>query len=114
MSKFSDNLRLIRKRKKMTQSDLAKILDVSTSTIGMYEQGRRQPSFEQLEEIADALNVYMSDLINEEKNQPPTGASGEEASELVEEIIQLLVALPEDAQKEALQHIRYLAARDKL
>ena len=40
-------LRKLRKQKGMTQSELAKIADVSTSSIGMYEQGRRLPELQQ-------------------------------------------------------------------
>lgn len=60
---FSDRLIELRKEKNLTQGKLAEILKISPSLIGMYEQGRRMPSYEKLEEIADYFNVDMDYLM---------------------------------------------------
>lgn len=52
---FSEMLSYLRKRENLSQRELAKKLHVSASTIGMYESGKRYPSREQEEEIADFL-----------------------------------------------------------
>lgn len=46
----------------MTQRQLADILQVSESRIGMYERCQREPDFEMLEAIADYFNVDMDYL----------------------------------------------------
>ena len=47
----------LRRRAGMSQSELAKRLKVSPSAVGMYEQGRREPSADMLLAIARTLNV---------------------------------------------------------
>ena len=44
----------------LTQADLANQLGVATSTVGMWEIGRREPSIETLEAISDIYNVPLS------------------------------------------------------
>lgn len=50
---FGEKLKKLRMDKNMTQQELAKILKISSSTIGMYEQNRRSPDIETLKLIAD-------------------------------------------------------------
>lgn len=59
---FGNVLRMLRQRNKLTQKQLASVLDVSESRIGMYERGHREPDFEMLETIADYFNVDMDFL----------------------------------------------------
>lgn len=63
MAKFNEMLRYLRQRAGYSQQDLADILKISKSTIGMYEQGRRSPDYETLERIADIFNVDMNFLM---------------------------------------------------
>lgn len=60
---FAENLKILRERKQLTQQQLADKLDISRSTVGMYENGSREPDFETLELIADFFNVNMDRLI---------------------------------------------------
>ena len=60
---FAENLKILRERRQMTQQQLADKLDISRSTVGMYENGSREPDFETLELIADFFNVNMDRLI---------------------------------------------------
>lgn len=53
----------LRAERGMTQSQLAKMLHISTSTIGMYEQGRRTPSIDMLVELSKAFGVSLDYLI---------------------------------------------------
>lgn len=48
--------------KKMTQKELANLLDISEAQIGQYERGYRNPKYETLEKIADALAIPVSQL----------------------------------------------------
>lgn len=56
-------LKELRENKKITQAELGKALSISTSTIGMYEQGRRNPDPDMLCKIADYFNITVDDLL---------------------------------------------------
>lgn len=62
MANFSDRIKGLRVERGITQEQLAAMLKVSRSTIGMYESGRREPDFETSEAIADIFNVDMDYL----------------------------------------------------
>ena len=56
----------IRQKAGLSQAELAARIHVSPSTIGMYEQGRREPSMRTLVSIARELNVSTDYLLNTE------------------------------------------------
>lgn len=62
MTEFKDMLKMFRMREGLSQSELAKKIGVSTSTISMYEVGKRQPDFETEERIADFFNTDLNVL----------------------------------------------------
>lgn len=43
---LGERIIILRCQKGLTQAELAKLLHISTSALGMYEQGRRQPSLD--------------------------------------------------------------------
>lgn len=47
----------------MSQSDLAEKLQVSASAVGMYEQGRREPSLRQIVALAELFQVSTDYLL---------------------------------------------------
>ena len=57
MTTFKDRLKELRAAKGLSQRALADQIHISSSSIGMYESGQRQPDFETLEKIADFFNV---------------------------------------------------------
>lgn len=63
MAKFASIIKSLRIERGITQEQLAALLKVSRSTIGMYETGSREPDFETLEAIADIFNVDMDYLM---------------------------------------------------
>lgn len=63
MSKFGERLKYLRKQSNVSQDDLAKRLGVTRSCVANYEQGTREPNFEDLERIADAFNVEIDYLV---------------------------------------------------
>ncbi len=71
-NEFSENLKILRKSKKLSQEKLADELKVSRSLIGMWESGQRKPSYETLELLADYFNIRLDDLsgrnINKDNN----------------------------------------------
>ncbi|MBR0290400.1 MAG: helix-turn-helix transcriptional regulator [Selenomonadaceae bacterium] len=56
-------LKELRESKEMTQAELSKALKISPSTVGMWEQGRRQPDCEMLKRIADYFGVTADYLL---------------------------------------------------
>lgn len=63
MGKFANVLKGLRIKSGLTQQEMADKLNISRSSIGMYENGEREPSFELLEIIADYFNVDMNYLL---------------------------------------------------
>ena len=56
-------LKELREQKGITQAELSKDLKISPSTIGMYEQERREPGNDTLKLIADYFNVSIDYLL---------------------------------------------------
>lgn len=54
---LGERLKRLRTGARMTQQELAERLGVSASAIGMYEQGRREPTFELLLRIGEMFGV---------------------------------------------------------
>lgn len=71
---FAEKLKELRQQKGMTQSELAKLLKMQRSTLGMYETGKREPNFETLNMFANFFNVDMNTLMdmNNTSNQNPS------------------------------------------
>lgn len=74
---FNTVLRELRKKKQLTQAELAKLTGLTVSAISMYENGNREPNFETLEVFADFFNVDMNFLLDKKRASP---AAPQEAS----------------------------------
>lgn len=73
MADFASTIKRLRIERGITQEQLAAMLKVSRSTVGMYETGSREPDFEMCEAIADIFNVDMDYLLgrsNVERKNP--------------------------------------------
>lgn len=67
---FNNNkLRQLRNNKGLYQKDLAKMLNVSVSSIGMYETGKCQPDPDNLKKLASIFNVSIDYLLDNEENK---------------------------------------------
>ena len=60
MSRFSIIFKELRNNAGLTQQEIARSLDVSQSTITMWENDKRRPDLEMLEFIADFFNVDLN------------------------------------------------------
>lgn len=93
---FINNLRQIRKNKKMTQEKLAELCQTETSYIGQIEIGKRFPSINLIEKIAVALNVPAYVLFKENKSnvltQEEIETLGEKTSDFVIKELEKLLA----------------------
>lgn len=61
---FSDKLKATRIKKGMSQKTLADIAGVSQAAIYQWEKGTRTPKIEQIQKIADALEVLPGELVD--------------------------------------------------
>ena len=60
---LANQIMILRKASGMSQSQLAKKLNVGSSTVGMYEQGRRTPAIDILIEMANIFEVSLDYLV---------------------------------------------------
>jgi transcriptional regulator with XRE-family HTH domain len=60
---FGKKLKEIRLKKKLSQGDIARTLNVHRSYISGLERGRRNPSLLTVQKVAKALGINAKDLI---------------------------------------------------
>lgn len=60
---MAKRIAVLRKKQHLSQAEFAHKLNISASTEGMYEQGRRTPSIEILIQMAKQFNVSLDYLI---------------------------------------------------
>lgn len=84
---FGKKLKILRKKLGITQASLAKKLGISPSTVGMYEQGRREPDSTMLIKIADLFDVSVDYLIDFKKSKKKYVKNVDEIADKVEYII---------------------------
>ena len=61
---FGENLRNVRKKKNITQEDLAEILGVSRQAISKWESDNGYPETEKLLVISEVLNISIDSLLH--------------------------------------------------
>ncbi len=94
-----NKLRNLRENQGLLQKELADRLDISASTIGMYEQGRRQPDNDTLKKISQFFGVSIDYLLDNEI--PNTNLKDNELKEI-------------EALKKALQKSGFLSGEEDL
>lgn len=80
---FCENFKKLRQSHGLTQVQMANKLNLSPSTIGMYEQGRRNPDSNTLKKICSVFNVSMDNLFDLNTNNQNKKKS---VSEFIDEI----------------------------
>lgn len=95
--KFGDNLKLIRKSKKMSQEELAEKINVSRQSVSKWETGEAYPEMNNILELCKIFNCKINDLVHEDMS---------DISSLDEEIVMKVAKLNEKKQKQvkALSH----------
>lgn len=87
-------LRKLRKYNRLTMKQLGDLVGVTESAIGLYETGKRKPSYEMLLKLSEALGCTVDDIVRGDEKSPS------EEDELVEE----LQMLRDDPGRRALLH----------
>ena len=62
--KFGDNLKLIRKNKKMSQEQLAEKMNVSRQSVSKWENGEAYPEMNNILELCKIFNCKINDLVH--------------------------------------------------
>lgn len=80
---FQESLKTFRTQSGMTQQNLASRVGVRSETIGNWERGARQPSFEYLVKIAIALDISIDTLLGYTRQGSTVSAIDKKADELL-------------------------------
>ncbi len=62
---FSTNMRELRKKHELTQTELAQKLHLSRTAISNYEKGKMQPSIETIIQISEIFNISIDKLLKQ-------------------------------------------------
>jgi len=89
--KFGDNLRKIRKSKKMSQEQLAEKVNVTRQSVSKWENGESYPEMNNILELCKIFNCKLNDLVHTDMA---------DISSLDEEIVMNVVKFNEKKQKE--------------
>lgn len=82
------NLIIIRKQKNLTQTQIARLLNIEQSTYSGYETGKSKPDIETLKKIADFYDVSIDYLCgNQTKNIIELHQLSETKKEAIQKII---------------------------
>jgi transcriptional regulator with XRE-family HTH domain len=110
-----NKIRELRKEKNMTQADLAKVLKVSSRTIGFYETGDRDPDTETLGKLADYFATSIDYLLG--RSDIRQSANYFNSSDMVFDMkYKYNEDLPKEAKDEIekfAEYIRYKYGKDK-
>lgn len=98
--KLSENIQELRKRRGITQSELAEVLSVTPQTVSRWENGQSYPDIEQLPALAAYFDITLDDLM---------GTSDLVYQKLLEELHQTRIALQKEEDAELRkEHCRIL------
>lgn len=109
MAKINEIIRVLRIKRGLSQSDLAKALGVSRSAIGNYELGLREPDIDTIEAMADYFDVSVADMMGREDVAitPPPTPHTREAMILSAGIDRM----PEEERKRAIEVVKLVFSR---
>ena len=87
---LSERLVTLRKERKISQGELAKIINIHPNILGRYERGETNPNIDMASKLADALSVSLDYLV---------GKTDIEIDKSILEKIILIQKLPEEDRK---------------
>ncbi|TFJ93153.1 XRE family transcriptional regulator [Lentibacillus salicampi] len=76
MSILGKRISYLRKKENLKQEELAQKVNVSKSSIGMYERGERNPDYETLQVLADFFQVSRAYLLGDTNNKNAESSEG--------------------------------------
>jgi transcriptional regulator with XRE-family HTH domain len=112
---FKEQLTKLRKRNNMTQTDLAKLMDVKQYVISSWEIGRSEPTINQLKMLSNIFKISVDYLLDkefigscneEEFNNAIKNVKMDAEDEFLNEVIKECGKLSEDKKKKMLNIIK--------
>lgn len=108
-------LKELREKSGLSQASLAKKMNVRQSTIGMWESGKNNPEFANLEKLCEIFSVSMDYLLGRDtpilSEQKKTAPQEDSLNPLDKYYMDLFSQLNEDQQGVVLALIRTLSER---
>jgi transcriptional regulator with XRE-family HTH domain len=89
MEKFAERLKQLRSARKMTQTRLAQLLDVSPRVYNRWENGVATPHLDTVVRIADILDVSLDELAGRKATNGETNIHNPELHRLYKKVDQL-------------------------
>lgn len=91
--KFSENLKIFRSEKQLTQEKLAELLNVSRQAVSKWESGQGYPEVDKLVKLSEILEVSLDELMIEPPNQlnsqPNQNTTNEPTSKVEKQTVSL-------------------------
>lgn len=119
---FPEQLTKLRKRRNITQTDLALKMNVKQYVISSWEIGRSEPSLEQLNKLSDIFNISADYLLdkatirvnsNEEFNKVIENIKLDSEDDFINEVFKMCNNLNHDKKKKMLNIIKASLEFDK-
>lgn len=106
--RVAQRIRVLRKRRKLSQQDLADAMDRSVDAISALERGKSLPGFETLVRLARAMNVPIREFVDfDAARESPKRAA------LMAAIVDVARSMPDKDLSIALKQLEALAQRGK-
>lgn len=94
------NIRHLRRERKMTQTELGKLIDRSPQVLGRYENGETEPPLSIVYRLAEVFEISMGNLLSVDlKKEEVTTISQKKVVDVVEVNLSLVRALKEAQDK---------------
>ena len=88
---FSKNLKFLREKNNLSQNRLAKIIGVNQTTIARWEDDNRVPTIDNAIDVANALNIPLSELLGKDlkisENNSSKKFTEEEKKEALKQVL---------------------------
>ena len=101
-----NRMKLLREQHNLSQTDLAKILNISRQSYNFYENEKRDPDTTMLIRIADFFNVSLDYLLG--RTNAPSPITQEKTSSHQEEVLRDIEDITPEMASEVRQFINYL------
>ena len=104
MSIFSENIKALRKRKGLSQAEVAEHLEMTKQGYSLYELGKREPDFNTLKALAEFFNTDIDFLLSEYDSVSISNSKLKFAlfgdTEIDDEVL-------DDVKRLAMEHLKY-------
>lgn len=112
---ISQNIKYLRKQKKITQEELGKLVGVKKAAVSTYEIGRNYPSVESLLQIVELFQVNMEDFFFKDlSREKPSNRVEEPIVGYQDDFSRLMMSRIKELEREIKENAPNLARRLEL